>query len=270
VKPTDTHGCLVGAVCCEVVGHSALRLSPDALAVWRGQISARTNNRLTPSYVKHADEQTVAALAGVFQATDDHGLQAGLMGDWGVLAAPRYLGRVALAQAMLRFAAEGAWGLSPHLIPHRSLHSVSGTISQALNLQGFNLGVGGGIHAASEALLLAGATLADGRLSGLWLTLTGFDPEVVPTEAGNEVLDCDCCVVALALTPARHESEGWRIRVAPADAAGRTESAPAPLRVETLLNALTAEPPRALKTFRLGAGGWLQLDGSRAKTGNIC
>jgi len=274
VKPNVTLGYLPGAVCCEVVGHAALRLAPDALAVWRGQLSARTGGRLTPSFVKHADDQTVAALAGVLQAMDDFGLRPGAMNDWGVLAAPRYLGRVALAQTMLRFAAEGAWGLSPHMIPHRSLHSVSGTVSQALNFQGFNLGVGGGLHAASEALLLAGAILAENRLPGLWVTLTGFDPEVVPTAGGREARPCDCCAVALALNAARDEPAGWRLCVNAAPAAlasdGRPEGAPNPLRVETLLAALVAEPARTRCSFTLGAGGWLQLDRSRAKTRNVC
>jgi hypothetical protein len=274
VKPNGTLGYLAGAVCCEVVGYAALRLPPDALAAWRGQLTARTGGRLTPSFIKHTDEQTVAALAGVLQAMDDYGLHPDRMNLWGVLAAPRYLGRVALAQSMARFAAEGAWGLSPHMIPHRSLHSASGTISQALNFQGLNLGVGGGCNAASEALLLAGATLDAGRLAGLWVTMTGYDPEVVPTESGREARPCDCCVVALALTAAKSDSAGRRLYVkaaaAPRAPEGRPEGGPSPLLVESLLAALTAEPGRAVTTFPLGAGGWLQLDGTRARTGSVC
>ncbi len=269
MKPNVALGYLSGAVCCEVAGHAALRLPPDAIAHWRAQLAARTAGRLTPSFLKHADDQTVAALAAVLQAAEDAGLRTDDMSDWGVLSAPRYLGRIALAQTMIRFAAEGAWGLSPHMIPHRSLHSVSGTISQALRFQGFNLGVGGGIHAASEALLLAAAVLAEGRVPGLWVTLTGYDPEVVPAENGRESRPCDCCAVALALTAPRESPTGWRLYVN-AGPAARPDTTPNLLGVETLLDALTADPPRALATFTLGAGGWLQLDGTRAKAGNVC
>jgi hypothetical protein len=244
-----------------------LRLPPEALAAWRGQLTSRTGGRLTASFVKHTDEQTVAALAGVLQAAEGHGLQLDQMSDWGVFAAPRYLGRVALAQSMLRFAAEGAWGLSPHMIPHRSLHSVSGTISQAFDFHGLNLGIGGGCQAAAEAVLLAAATLSAGRLPGLWVAITGFDPEVIPTEAGREAKPCDCCVVVLALTPARADSTGRRLVV---KAAPATERGSNPLSVEALLGALSAESTRAVTTFTLGAGGWIQLDGTRAKTRSVC
>src|SRR5205823_2855913 len=106
-----------------------------------------------------------------------HGLAGTRFTDWGVLAAPRYLGRSAMAVALQRFAAEGAWGLSPHLIPHHSLHSVSGTISQALKINGPNIGVGGGPGSGAEAFLAATALLSAGQVPGVWVVLTGWDPE---------------------------------------------------------------------------------------------
>jgi hypothetical protein len=104
--------------------------------------------------------------------------------------------------------------------------------------------------------------------------MTGFDPEIVPTEAGREARPCDCCVVALALTAARGNLAGRRLYVseaaAPNASEGRPEGDPNPLRVESLLAALTAEPTRAATTFFLGAGGCLRLDGARARTGSLC
>src|SRR5262249_56456949 len=127
--------------------------------------------------------------------------------DWAVLAAPRFLGRTALAQALNRFALEGAWGISPHLIPHHSLHSVSGTISQALTIHGPNYGIGGGPDAASKTLLTAAALLAADRLPGVWVVLTGYDPEPLAQRAtaGNPVAaspPTQCNAVALALVSA--------------------------------------------------------------------
>ena len=79
------------------------------------------------------------------------------------MAASRYLGRANLAVALRSFMAEGVWGTSPHLIPHFALHSASGTISLALGSHGPNLGVGGGLHAASEGFLAALTLAVDRR-----------------------------------------------------------------------------------------------------------
>src|SRR5947209_2132687 len=128
------------------------------------------------------DDQTAVGLVAVFEAIQGYGLDAASFRDWGVIAAPRFLGRVALAAALTRFALEGAWGISPHLIPHRSLHSLSGTISQALKIHGPNFGVGGGPNAAGEALMVAGGMVTDQRLPGVWVVMTGYEPELAPAD----------------------------------------------------------------------------------------
>jgi hypothetical protein len=166
---------------------------------------------LPASFLKHADEQTVAGLAAVYQAIDQAGLRANSFRDWGVVAAPRFLGRPTMAAALQRFAAEGAWGVSPHLIPHRSLHSISGTVSQALKIQGPNFGVGGGPGGTVEVLLAAMALLEGKRLPGVWMVLTCLDPESPPDEAGNMAPGTQAVGLALALTPIR--SSGSRLRL---------------------------------------------------------
>ena len=138
------------------------------------------------------------------RAMADHELNNHDFSQWGVIAAPRFLGRAALAVAFARFAAEGAWGISPHVIPHHSLHALSGTVSQALKIHGPNFGVGGGADSAAEALLAASALLADGEVPGLWVVLTGFEPEFVPndtTDSKPTSTSVDCVAVALALMP---------------------------------------------------------------------
>src|SRR5262249_10648029 len=129
--------------------------------------------------LKHADEQTVVGLAAVCRAVQAHGLGDTPFTHLGLLAAPRYFGRDAVVAALERFVAEGAWGVSPHHIPHRSLHSPSGTISLALQTHGPNFGVGGGPEGAGEVLLAAAALFARGEVPGLWLVLTGWDREPV-------------------------------------------------------------------------------------------
>jgi hypothetical protein len=161
-------------------------------------------------------------MAALFQAIERHGLAGTDFTDWGVLAAPRYLGRITTVHALQRFAAEGAWGISPHLIPHRTLHAISGTISQALQIHGPNLGVGGGPDADLEVMRVATAFLTNRDLPGLWVVMTGWNPEPVlqpspasaaespPTTNGYHVVPV-CQAVALALTPLSRTWNGLQL-----------------------------------------------------------
>ncbi len=189
------------AVCCDVAADAVVRLGPESLAEMRRNPGPVHGEPLPASFLKHADEQTVAGLCSVYQAIEKAGLQACCFRDWGVVAAPRFLGRPTMAAALQRFAAEGAWGVSPHLIPHRSLHSISGTVSQALKIHGPNFGVGGGPGGTIEVLLAATALLEGKRLPGVWMVLTCLDPESPPDEAGRLTPGTQAVGVALALTP---------------------------------------------------------------------
>ncbi len=171
------------AVCCDVVAVGRLRVPVENLPELRRRPSPVPSPGLPATFLKNADEQTVFALAAVYQAIHDAGLEAPSFGRWGVLAAPHKIGRTAMAQALPNYRAEGAWGMSPHLIPHRSLHCVSGAISCALKMHGPNFGVGEG---PAEALPIALAMLAQQRVEGVWLVLTAFDPPASPSPARSE------------------------------------------------------------------------------------
>lgn len=161
---------------------------------------------LSASTLKHLDEQTLAGLLAIAHAIDEHELGGTDFGGWGVLAAPRFLGRTALLHALQRYAAEGAWGISPHIIPHHTLHSVPGTVSMALQIHGPNFGIDGGAGAVAQMVLAAASMLADGRLPGLWLLATGWSPEPDPAPMGHTAStgpDPICLAVALALVPDR-------------------------------------------------------------------
>lgn len=201
------------AVCCDVTADAVVRVGSESVPELRRNPGCVHGEPLPASFLKHADEQTVAGLAAVFKAIQNTGLQATSFTDWGVLAAPRFLGRPAMAAALQRFRAEGAWGVSPHLIPHRSLHSISGTVSQALKIHGPNFGVGGGPGGAAEAVLAATALLEGKKLPGVWLVLTCLHPEYAPDDAGQAAPGTECVGLALALTPARSGSSRVRLRV---------------------------------------------------------
>ena len=236
------------ALCCGVAAEAVKRVSLESLPELRRNPGPSLREPLPACFLKHADEQTVAGLCAVYQAIQNGGLQATDFRDWGVLAAPRFLGRPAMAAALQRFAAEGAWGVSPHLIPHRSLHSISGTVSQALRIHGPNFGVGGGPGGAVEALLAATALLETKHLPGVWVVLTCLDPEMPPDEAGRMPPATQAVGLALALVPISRSGSRLRLQivrgtpdvetVARARSLAGSEESFDLLRLETLLNLL--------------------------------
>lgn len=164
------------------------------------------------AFLKPADEQTVVGLAAVLQAIAQHDLQQEDFTGWGVIAAPRFLGRSAAAEAITKFETGGAWKASPLFVPHRSLHAVSGTISQALQSKGPNFGAGGGPQAVVEGLLAALGLLSE-DLPGLWLVLTRCDPEPAPDKQGISAFPVLCQALALGFQPVSEHWSGLRLRL---------------------------------------------------------
>jgi hypothetical protein len=254
-----------------VLAHGTVRVAADAVAPLRQKPGPGAGEGLPASFLKHADEQSVVGLAAVLQAIDRHGLRTTPFTDWGVLAAPRFVGRMALAVAIRRYAAEGAWGISPHLIPHRSLHALSGTVSQALKVHGPNFGVGGGPTAAGECLLTAAALLGTRPLPGVWVVLTGWDPEPVPDADGKFTTPSVCTGVALALTAPRPGGKGPRLTVHAAPVTGHQEGSAGDrsgrVTAERVAAALAAEAGGAASEWHVGGGAWARLEGAAAARG---
>jgi hypothetical protein len=193
---------------------------------------------LAPTFLKHPDDQTVVGLAAVFDAIKRHQLNTTDFHGWSVVCAPRFLGRIATAAAIQRFAKEGAWGISPHHIPHFSLHSPSGTISLALKSRGPNLGVGGGPNSASEAIYASLSLLAEPETTGVWVVFTGWQPEVAlqPTDERLPV----CRAAALALAPDRPDWTGTSVAVTrPSAHRGMDHAGSTCLDAETIFDLLT-------------------------------
>jgi hypothetical protein len=166
------------------------------------------------SLLRNSDEQTIAGLCAVFTAIDRMRLPRDRCEGWGVIAASRFLGRANLARALESFLTEGVWGTSPHLIPHYALHSASGTISLGLRLHGPNLGVGGGLHAAAEGFLAALTWLSIGSVPGVWLVLSGWSPELVPSRAADPALrECQALAIGLAVMDDPGDRLAFRLSV---------------------------------------------------------
>ena len=131
-------------VTCPIAGIGTLHADADHLVKLRRQPGSYAGKAFSPAFLKHADDQTVAAVGVVAQTISKLGWDNRSFHDWGVVAAPILFGRFGNEAALRRFMNEGAWGISPHMIPHHSLHAVAGTLSQAWQIHGPNFGISGG------------------------------------------------------------------------------------------------------------------------------
>jgi hypothetical protein len=150
------------------------------------------------------------------------------------------------------------------------MHAVSGSISQALGIHGPNLGVGGGPNGAAEIFMAAATLLADKKLPGLWVILTGFDPEPPLEDLRRLPLNGQfktrilCNGVALALAPLTRAGQGDSLHIF-TTGIGRSdrEHGAAELdtpfcRLENLQPAL-AGPSSVPGEWRLLCGAWMRL-----------
>ena len=259
-------------MCCALAAYGLKEAGTQAITDLRRSSWSVLNKPFPSSFLKHADEQTVVGLAAVLQAIEQHSLAEEDFTNWGILAAPRFFGRAALAISLQRFALEGAWGVSPHVVPHNSQHSLSGTVSQALSIHGPNIGVGGGLSSAAEGALVAAAMVGERHLPGLWLVLTGWNPEPIlmhpttPARNGTGVADrCHCKGIALALKPLAPSWRGTCLRIrAGATEDGESESSgqgavSTSFSLEGLWKTLTG-PDKKSATWQLPWGGWIELE----------
>jgi hypothetical protein len=249
-----------GVVSCSLAASAALRVPVAQFPGLRRQPGPGLNQPL--SFLKHADEQAVAGLAAVLKAIHEYGLSPTSFTDWGVIAGPCFLGRQTSVDALARYLEEGAFGISPHLIPHQSLHAISGTISQALGIRGPNFGVGGGPGAAAETMLTAATLLAGNALPGLWVVLTDYERERIPLAADRASAPAmampDCLSAALALVPAT--ADGPALEICPIGALPSDVSAHA-LDFDVPSFVSTLSESNSTSDWRLPGQGWLRLQG---------
>jgi hypothetical protein len=220
--------------------------SVEAYGVWQGPLGEVAGLRRLPAGVpprsgavaalKQAEDQTVAGLAALIAAVDSAGWAGRSFADWGVVAAPRLAGRPAAAVCLDRFARQGPAGVSPLAIPTLSLHAPSGTLSMVLGIHGPNFGIGGGLGHLGEGLLVALGLLHDGLAPGVWLCLTGCDPEPEPDERGQFADDARMFAVAFALVPGDTLQALFRLRYRP----GRDRQGPG--RIADLVGHLQRRP----------------------------
>lgn len=192
-ESTDLTAAIVAA------GSAAARLSE--CAAFRKSAPVFPGVELAGHFFKHADEQTIVALRAVEQAAERYGIDTRELKGWGLVAAPRYIGRLTGANVLYKFPRGGTTAVSPHIVAQCSLHSVAGAASIALGMHGPNVGIGGGRFAMADGLVAALTLFETARVPGVWLLLSEFDVEPLPDEEGRPLNDPTCHAVALALVP---------------------------------------------------------------------
>jgi hypothetical protein len=250
----------------DVLSWGAVRAQPEQLVQWRKNPAPMPPEPFPSSLIRHSEEQTVAALWAVCEAVAKMDAKPGAFADWGVIAAPRLMGRPGNASAFERFRQEGPWGISPNMIPHHSLHAVSGTISQIMKTHGPNFGVGNGPQSSIEGWLAAATLLSEGSLPGLWLVIVGHVSEYLPSSGEVTAEGPACEAVALALTRAVGRPAGLRLRVCPEALVGGGEAdrsflASIPeFSLGLLIDELGGrdEPPAGM--WRLPGAGWIEIE----------
>jgi len=221
-------------------GFGTARADLAAIAAMRKSLPAWAPQDTPGHFLKHADEQTVLAVAAIDQAIQSTGLTPDQCRDWAIIAAPRFIGRIAGTTTLDRFAKGGGPAISPHVIPQHSLHSISGALSILLSTRRPNFGVGGTGNSLAEGLLSALTAPVVGY-SGIWLVSTSWHPEPQLTERSGCQNNPVCHAVALALQAAAESGSCGRLQLcARSEAVDQTES---PLDAASLCQSLAALQP---------------------------
>ena len=197
---------------CELRAFGVVEATAEDVAELRKQPGPSGGLSPPANLLNHAEDQTVVALAAVLCAIHDGGLTGQSFTDWAVVGAPRFPGRVSFASSMEKFRRQSALSVSPLIIPFQSLHAVSSMISLALRIHGPSLGVGGGFDGLTQALLLGLSLRQAQDVGGVWVVVTGWDPEALPVHEEANTTRPVCRAAALALFPEAAGASGSRFR----------------------------------------------------------
>jgi len=157
--------------------------------------------RLPARFLRHADEQTIVGLHAVLRVlgTGDFAQRRDLTCD-AVVAASCRAGQLTAARTMVGLEQQGTVGVTPHVVPQCSLHSLASAVSVALGMHGPNIGVAGGPAAINEGLMAA-ASLAMTLVTpaSIWLIVTGWDDDPCLDDESAPQTDPTCRSLALCL-----------------------------------------------------------------------
>jgi hypothetical protein len=207
---------LRASTACSLRAFGVVEATAPSLAALRKQPGPAGSLPMPANLLNHAEDQTVAAMAAVLNAIDSGGLHREPFTDWAVVAAACFAGRVPMAAYLDKFRRLGPLSVSPTIIPFMSLHSTSSLISLALRIHGPALGVGGGSGEFAQALLTGLAVQQQDGVPGVWVVMTGWDPEPIPSGGAAPAQTPVCRAAVLALRSAAAGADCSYVRLVPA------------------------------------------------------
>jgi len=230
---------------CGVLAAGGVRVPWAEIPELRKNFGSHRGQALAP-LLRQSDEQTVLALAAVMHAVEGAGWRDRSFANWGVVASGRSFGRGRFDAALDRYRRLSTRGASPLIVPHLSLHALSGTLSIALGMHGPNYGVSGQADHLGETLLAGLGLIEREDVEGLWVVACDLDPEQT-LDAGGEAGD-DLVGQAAALAISR-DVGGIELTLGPGIQIGG--------RLSKLVDWLNAP---ALSPWRCGVAGVGVLD----------
>lgn len=201
---------------CGMAAWTTLRTPVSEVAQLRKNPGIYRGDSNPAAALKLVDDQTVVAVAAVLQAMAIEGWEGRSFHDWGVVAAPQFLGRARCAAAQYRFSQQQVRGVSPLLAPHLSTHAVAASISIALSIRGPSFGTGGSPGQLRDALLTGMGLILQEDLPGVWVVLTQLVPEPAPDVTGCCKQPVDILGAALGLVAGTDQGAKGRLRLRPA------------------------------------------------------
>jgi hypothetical protein len=166
---------------------------------WRKSTSLKRQSAAFTQTCKLGDEQTIVSAEAMFRAIESANWSGRSFEDWGIVAAPQFLGRLRMWSAIERYRTLEVRGASPRHIPTVSQHAVAGTLSVIFQCRGPCFGAGGSQGSLLDGFVNAASLAAGGIASGFWLAISQWSPELLPnaTDAENGQARCHAAVLAL-------------------------------------------------------------------------
>jgi hypothetical protein len=191
------HPCFAPLELSIVAGGTARLTSPE-LAKCRKELMENLPKPLSPQFLRHSDEQTLTSLLAISEAIRSANMTSSVFQDWAIVSSSRNLGRSAFAAVVDKYRDEGPWGVSVHVIPHCTAHSVAGTISLALESHGPCIGAG--LQDDSDALLAAACILQRPNWFGAWVVFSTWSSDLAIETKVRTNSESTCLAAAIAVT----------------------------------------------------------------------
>ncbi|MFM7070209.1 MAG: hypothetical protein ACKO38_00240 [Planctomycetota bacterium] len=188
-------------LCCPVAawGHATVPFA--GFDDWRKANCQKRQSAAFAQTCKLGDEQTMVAAEAMFRAIDSAGWSGRSFEEWGIVAAPQFLGRLRMWSAIERYRALEVRGASPRHIPTVSQHAVAGTLSVIFQCRGPCFGAGGSQGSLLDGFVNASSLAAGGMAPGFWLAISQWSPEPLPQASDAENAEARCHAAVLALLP---------------------------------------------------------------------